>query len=113
LIAHMLPIRRCARDLFRSSLAVLVLTPLDKSGLPPLELLHGLFDLTPAEATLARALCEGVQIGAFAKSMGVKRDTIKKRLDAIFQKTGVRRQSDLVRLLLGLSPIGDDEPNED
>lgn len=59
-----------------------------------------LFGLTPAEARLASLLADGEGLDEAAVALGVARNTARSQLQAIYAKTGVNRQGDLVRLLL-------------
>jgi len=67
-------------------------------GLSP-ELLQGLFDLTPAEARLARALMQGLTTAGAARQFGIAEATVRTQMKSLFAKTGQSRQSDLVRML--------------
>lgn len=58
------------------------------------------FALTPAEAQLALQLAQGRTIDEAAIAAGVSRNTVRNQLAAIFSKTGINRQADLVRLIL-------------
>lgn len=58
------------------------------------------FGLTSAEVELALALVETGSRKAAASDRGVSDATARTQLTSIFDKTGVRRQTDLVRLLL-------------
>lgn len=57
------------------------------------------FGLTKTEARLAAALYEGCSIPQAAHRMGVANSTARTHLQRIFDKTGVRRQADLVRVI--------------
>lgn len=61
--------------------------------------------LTVAEADLAGQLLETEGLQSAADKLRVSRNTAKTQLAAIFQKAGVRRQSELVRKLLALAVI--------
>lgn len=56
--------------------------------------------LTTAEVALAKALVETGSRKAAADQRGVSDATARAQLTSIFDKTGVRKQTDLVRLLL-------------
>ncbi|MDE1936205.1 helix-turn-helix transcriptional regulator [Bradyrhizobium sp.] len=58
------------------------------------------FGLTPAQAALAQELLQGDGLAAVAARLGITHATAKTHLMHIFQKTGVRRQAELVRLML-------------
>lgn len=61
-----------------------------------------LFGLTAAEARLARALVQGLTPEIYAGQQSLKMPTVRAQLRAVFAKTGVRRQSELVRILATL-----------
>jgi len=63
--------------------------------------LRRLFELSAAEAALAACLADGATLDAAAVRLGISRHTARTHLRALFDKTGVRRQAQLVRLLLG------------
>lgn len=58
-----------------------------------------LFGLTPAEARLATALCDGASLNEYAGLHGVSVGTVRIQLKSIFSKTNTSRQSELIRLL--------------
>ena len=64
------------------------------------ETVRRLFDLTPAEATLALALADGLTLDEAADRLKIRKNTARAHLRAIFAKIGVTRQTTLVRLLL-------------
>jgi DNA-binding CsgD family transcriptional regulator len=67
---------------------------------PSQELVRRLFGLTRKEAALALLLAEGYTLDEAADKMDVRRNTARTHLRSIFCKTGVTRQTMLVRLLL-------------
>lgn len=103
MVAHLIPIRGSARDLFARSLGILVLTPVTMPKAPPVELVQSLFDLTPSEARVARGLAAGDTLGTIAAGRRVSKETIRAQVRGIFDKTGCRRQSDVVALLSGVA----------
>lgn len=81
--------------------AVVFLRDPESSGAQPShELLRRLFGLTRMESALAMLLVEGQTLDEAAESLGVRRNTARTHLRSIFCKTGVTRQTMLVRLLL-------------
>jgi DNA-binding CsgD family transcriptional regulator len=64
-----------------------------------------LFDLTPAEANVAVAIAAGATLAEVSAKLGVAPSTTKSHLKAIFSKTGVTRQVDLVRTLGKLAEL--------
>ncbi len=84
----------------RPSVAVYV-ADLDDLGLLRPETLTQLYGLTAAEARLAVGLARGAELSELSSTWRVSRETLRSQLKAVFAKTGVRRQSELVRLLAG------------
>jgi DNA-binding CsgD family transcriptional regulator/PAS domain-containing protein len=69
------------------------------------------FGLTPAETRLLASLFAGHTLNETAATLGIARPTAKTHLEHIFLKTGVTRQSELMRLWTGLiSPTGSTVP---
>lgn len=69
--------------------------------------LRQLYGFTATEARLANHLMEGLSLEDCCAAMGIRRTTARMHLRNIFAKTGVRRQGELVSLLLksiGLGP---------
>ena len=66
------------------------------------DLLASAFDLTPAECRVACHIAQGRTTKEIASQIGVQHDTVRKQLQAIYQKTATNRQVDLIRLLLNL-----------
>jgi DNA-binding CsgD family transcriptional regulator len=59
--------------------------------------------LTPAELRVLRAIVDVGGVPEVAASLGVAVTTIKTHLGRLFEKTGVGRQADLVKLVAGFS----------
>jgi DNA-binding CsgD family transcriptional regulator len=72
----------------------------------PTQHLQTVFRLTRAEVELANALAGGLSLRNAAEKLGIQYGTARTRLAVIFQKTQTRRQSELMKLLLEIFPIG-------
>ncbi|HYQ39663.1 MAG TPA: helix-turn-helix transcriptional regulator [Pseudomonas sp.] len=59
-----------------------------------------LFNLTPAETALSLELANGLSLEEAAEALNIRRNTARAHLRSIFSKTGVRRQTELVRIML-------------
>ncbi len=105
MVAHIVPIRLSARDIFVSSAATLILTPVTAPQAPPVELVQSLFDLTPAEARVARSLATGDSVEEIAQTSGVSSNTVRTQVRGVLEKTGCNRQAEVVALLAGLAPL--------
>ena len=78
---------------------VVFLNDPEEQPLPAVEWVRMLFDLTVAEARMAVALAGGKTIEEAADEFGVSVNTARTQVKSILSKTGVRRQTELVRLL--------------
>lgn len=67
---------------------------------PDPALLQGLFGLTPTEAVVAAGLAEGMNSAELALSLGVQPNTVQSHIKRTLLKSGARRQSQLVSLIL-------------
>lgn len=83
----------------RPSVAVFVRDAEGKAH-PPVKLAQQLFQLTPAETSLAIQLANGLSLEEAAEALNIRRNTARAHLRSIFSKTGVRRQTELVRIFL-------------
>jgi DNA-binding CsgD family transcriptional regulator len=102
-VAHIIPIRRSAHDIFAGSHALLVVTPVSAAPAPPIELMRSLFDLTPSEARVARGLAVGETLDEIAANGGVAISTVRSQLRQVLEKTGCTRQAEIVSLLANVT----------
>lgn len=68
-------------------------------GADAIEWVAQAYGLTPAERALASGIAEGLTLAEIAGRRGIARETVRAQLRALFAKTGVNRQAELVRLL--------------
>lgn len=100
-----LPVREDSEWCLPGPRSVLLLaTNMPVQTIPAAATLMARFGLTPAEADLALELLSGLPIGQIAASTGRSIHTVRTHLSRVMSKTGTRRQSDLIRLLLGEKP---------
>ena len=109
MIVHMMPVRGAAQDVFSRASVVLFVTPVVVADVPSAEVIQGLFDLTPAEARVARALGRGESVAEIAERSAVAQPTVRNQIREIFAKTGVHRQAHLVGLLRGIVMPAEDK----
>ena len=62
--------------------------------------LVSVYNLTPTESQVAISLANGYSLDAIAKQTNHSVHTIRSQLKSIFRKTGVKRQGELIKLLL-------------
>ena len=104
MVAHVIPIRLSARDIFLRCAAALVLTPVTLPQAPPVELVQSLFDLTPAEARVARSLCHRRNRLDHRLLPGRVAEHHSRACARRPGKDGCNRQVDVVSLLTAISP---------
>jgi DNA-binding CsgD family transcriptional regulator/PAS domain-containing protein len=86
----------------KKAAAFVFITDPDQKAPSRAETLRALFRLTHAEIKLATVLLEGTSLSEAADGSGVGRETVRSQLKSIFLKTGTRRQSELIALLVRL-----------
>jgi DNA-binding CsgD family transcriptional regulator len=102
-VAHILRLDTRQAGIFDPSALQVVLNQVGAPSAPDNNLLHLLFDLTPAEARLLRALATGMRLQLYAESIGVQASTVRSQLKSIFNKTGTTRQAELVGIVASIS----------
>lgn len=95
-----IPLGQWSESRQRPVVAVFLRNPEANTTQPSQELVRRLFGLTRMEAALALLLTEGLTLDEAAEQLNVRRNTARTHLRSIFCKTGVTRQTMLVRLLL-------------
>jgi len=109
---HCLPLRGRSQDIFESDGFALMLARPDNRMVPTADLLRLLFDLTPAEARLARLLAQGRTVGEAAGECGIQPNTVRVHLKAVYAKTGFSGQSDLIAAFSSLGTRTDGNDND-
>lgn len=84
--------------------AVVLVTDAERHVVAPEAVIAAALGLTPAEARLARALAEGLDIAAAAERLDTTAGSLRTRLKVIFTKTDTHRQADLVRVVSAIPP---------
>jgi DNA-binding CsgD family transcriptional regulator/PAS domain-containing protein len=105
-LLHVLPLRHGALrpGLVPAATAAIFVSP--PSGLALGESVAALlFDLTPAEARVFARLADGDSVDDAYRALGISESTVRTHLHRIFEKTGTRRQSELVKLAASLAAI--------
>lgn len=80
--------------------AILFIADAEQTAVVRSERLGQNFGLTPAEAVFAAEISKGDGLQAAASRLGVSLTTVRTHLAHVFDKTGTRRQAELVRLIL-------------
>jgi DNA-binding CsgD family transcriptional regulator len=107
---HVLPLnageRRRARQVFPAIAALFVRRAALKDPSLPQSIAQ-IYGLTRSELRVLEAVVEIGGVADVAQALGLAASTVKTHLHHVFEKTGTRRQSDLVRLLAGFAnPFG-------
>jgi DNA-binding CsgD family transcriptional regulator len=72
---------------------------------PALDTLQALYGLTPAECRVALLVGDGHAPRLIAGMVGVSVNTVRSQIKSVFSKTGVKRQGELIRLLMRNSQL--------
>lgn len=65
------------------------------------EALQKVYGMSPAEAAVAIGLANGLTLSEIARSNGVSQETVRSQLKSVFSRMGVKRQQDVIRVILG------------
>lgn len=98
---HVLPLRQGAALAPRAVVAIFIA----HTGTPfiaPTEIVAALFDLTPAESRVFDRIARGQTVAETAAALGVEASTIKTHMLRVYEKTGVRRRSELQQMASSL-----------
>ena len=111
LLVMVIPVRIDSWGMLGNEPGAMVATKdLNPAAPRPLDALSRHFGLTPAETRAASELLLGDGIAAVARRLRVSEATARTHRIRVFQKTGVRRQAELVRLILEWSDDAMDRP---
>lgn len=94
-----IPISEWSEGQRRPAVAVFIRDP-NQRAMCSQEIVQRLFNLTPAESSLALLLANGLSLEGAAAELGIYKNTVRAHLRSIFAKIGVTSQSALVRVLL-------------
>jgi DNA-binding CsgD family transcriptional regulator/sulfur carrier protein ThiS len=107
-VAHVLPlgvgVRRKAGPT-STAVAALFVRKAELETAPPSEVIGKTYKLTPTELRVLRAIVNVGGVRQVAGNLGVADTTVKTHLGRLFEKTGVSRQADLVKLVAGYSSM--------
>jgi DNA-binding CsgD family transcriptional regulator/PAS domain-containing protein len=101
-IAHVLPLTSGARpqsDIARTATAAVFVRKAQIDAPSAMECVAKLYKLTPGELRVLYTIMNTSGVSAAAQALGLSEATIKAHLQHLFQKTGVERQADLVKLV--------------
>jgi DNA-binding CsgD family transcriptional regulator len=100
-----LPVESSCALVAPQPMAVIFVNDPDRNNKPDAVQLRERFGMTPAEAGFAGEILKGDGIQAAADRLSISRATARTHLSRIFDKTGTRRQAELVRLLISTKNI--------
>lgn len=108
-VAHVLPLgsgaRRGAHASYAAVAALFVHQAAFETPSPP-EAIAKTYGLTPTELRVLLAIVEVGGVPNVAAALGISSETVKTHLGHLYEKTGARRQADLVKVVAGFcSPL--------
>jgi DNA-binding CsgD family transcriptional regulator len=105
-VAHVLPLtsgtRRQAVRSYRAAAALFVHKAALVTPAPP-EVIAKTFNLTPTELRVLLAVVEVGGAPEVAEALGIGETTVRFHLRRLFEKTGAKRQADLVKIVAGFA----------
>jgi DNA-binding CsgD family transcriptional regulator len=107
-VAHVLPLTSGARRQAGVNLAAVAALFVRKAALErpgELEVIAKTYKLTPTELRVLLAVVDVGGAPQVAEALGVAETTVKFHLRRLFEKTGTRRQADLVKIVAGYSNL--------
>ena len=84
-----------------TAVAALFVRRITLASQSPLEVAGRRYQLTPSELRVLAAVLEAGSVENIAERLGVSKSTVKTHLNHVLAKTGARRQTDLIRLVVG------------
>jgi DNA-binding CsgD family transcriptional regulator/PAS domain-containing protein len=108
-VAHVMPLTAGSRSdigtKFKATAAVFVREAEIDMAAPP-QLIAQAFKLTPTELRIMLAIVEVGGVPEVAGALGIAESTVKTHLGRLYEKTGAKRQADLVKIFAGYaSPV--------
>ena len=103
--AYPLALRRSASYFFANCKVAIILVDLEKPMRTAEDELRNVFQMTPSEARLSARLMSGEALENVADGLGISKETARRHLKSIFNKTAVNRQSELIALLSRLPDL--------
>ncbi len=103
-VLHVMPLGARRTELDRDAVAAVFVTDIATPFVAPTQMVAALFDLTPAEARVFALIVARHTLVETAAALGIERSTVKTHLLRLYDKIGVRRQSELVQVAASLAP---------
>jgi DNA-binding CsgD family transcriptional regulator len=103
-VAHVLPLTSGSRrrgGITCTAVAALFVRKAALAAPSPFEVIGKTFKLTPTELRVLLAIVDVGGVPEVAEALGVASTTVRTHLGRLFEKTGVTRQADLVKLVAG------------
>ncbi|MBZ9801859.1 helix-turn-helix transcriptional regulator [Mesorhizobium sp. ES1-6] len=100
---HVLPLRPGRGSFDASVVAAVFVARADTPFVAPTALVAALFGLTPAEARVFEQIAVGRTVEETSEVLNIGRSTVRTHLLRLFEKTGARRQAELVQLAASLA----------
>jgi DNA-binding CsgD family transcriptional regulator len=100
-VAHVLPLNSGLRGKSANAVRAVAAIFIQKAqieGLAPPEVIAKAFKLTPSELRILLAIVEVGGAPEVAVALGIAESTVKTHLGRLYEKTGAKRQADLVKI---------------
>jgi DNA-binding CsgD family transcriptional regulator len=111
-IGHVRPLKPAARSYGDGPHEALAAVMVYKAGLEyprPPDIIARFYNLTPTELRVLLAIVEIGGAPEVAAKLGIAPSTVRTHVGRLFEKTGTKRQAELVRLVAGFASPFQDE----
>lgn len=111
-VAYTRPLKRAARSYGDGAQEPLAAVLVYKTGMEcprPPDIIAQAYKLTPTELRILLAIVEIGGAPEVAATLGIARSTVRTHVGRLFEKTGTKRQAELVRLVAGFASPFQDE----
>jgi DNA-binding CsgD family transcriptional regulator len=104
-VLHVMPLGRgdVRSGLVQRAVAAVFVVSADRGANTPVDAISMLYDLTPTEGQIFALLSKGKSLAKAAEALGIAKSTARTHLLRVFDKTGCKRQAELVALAARLS----------
>lgn len=102
-VLHVLPLKAHRHSQGNEPMAAIFVAQTNTPFIAPSGLASALFGFTPAEKRVFEKIVAGNTVAETSEALAIERSTVRTHLLRLFEKTGVSRQSGLMKLAMSLS----------
>lgn len=108
-VVHIVPFKQNEMTISAYTAFFIIATPVDRSRIVSSATLQDLFDLSPAEARVARSVAKGNDVSAAAREFGLSVETVRSHIKSVLSKCRVKKQADFIASVVSVRPLRSDQ----